>query len=82
MVDINGDELAALVDKGYLPQEVRDDGAAIKKAIEGVISDIVFELQSEPLLVYRVTGCMSIPPRSPTFPRANNSSSKLDIGKW
>jgi len=47
MVDINGDELAALVDKGYLPQEVRDDGAAIKKAIEGVISDIVFELQSE-----------------------------------
>ena len=47
MVDINGDELAALVDKGYLPQEVRDDGAAIKKAIEGVISDIVFELQCE-----------------------------------
>jgi hypothetical protein len=30
-----------------LAEEERDNGAAIKKAIEGVISDMVFELQSE-----------------------------------
>jgi hypothetical protein len=30
-----------------LSEEERDDGAAIKKAIEGVLSDLVFELQSE-----------------------------------
>jgi hypothetical protein len=30
-----------------LSEEERDDGAAIKKAIEGVISDMAFELQSE-----------------------------------
>ena len=33
--------------RGYLSEEERDNGAAIKKAIEGVISDLVFELQSE-----------------------------------
>ena len=30
-----------------MSEEERDNGAAIKKAIEGVISDLVFELQSE-----------------------------------
>ena len=33
--------------RGYLPEEERDNGSAIKKAIEGVLSDMVFELQSE-----------------------------------
>jgi hypothetical protein len=37
----------ALVARGYLSDEERDDGAAIKKAIEGVISNMAFELQSE-----------------------------------
>jgi hypothetical protein len=46
-VDVSQGELDALVVRGYLSEEERDDGAAIKKAIEGVISDIAFELQSE-----------------------------------
>jgi hypothetical protein len=46
-VDINQGECDALVVRGYLSEEERDDGAAIKKAIEGVLSDLVFELQSE-----------------------------------
>jgi hypothetical protein len=46
-VDINQSERDALVVRGYLSEEDRDNGAAIKKAIEGVISDMVFELQSE-----------------------------------
>jgi hypothetical protein len=37
-----------------LSEEDRDNGAAIKKAIEGVISDLVFELQSEPLSALEV----------------------------
>jgi hypothetical protein len=37
----------ALVVRGYLSEEEQDNGAAIKKAIECVISDMVFELQSE-----------------------------------
>jgi hypothetical protein len=32
--------------RGYLSEEERDDGAAIKKAIEGVISDMAFELRA------------------------------------
>jgi hypothetical protein len=46
-VDVNPNELDALVVRGYLPEEERGKGAAIKKAIEGAISDMVFELQSE-----------------------------------
>jgi len=46
-VDVNQSEVDALVVRGYLSEEERDNGAAIKKAIEGVISDMVFELQSE-----------------------------------
>jgi len=46
-VDINQSERDALVVGGYLSEEERDNGAAIKKAIEGVLSDLVFELQSE-----------------------------------
>ena len=46
-VDVNQSERDALVVRGYLSEEDRDNGAAIKKAIEGVLSDLVFELQSE-----------------------------------
>jgi hypothetical protein len=46
-VNINQSERDALVVRGYLSEEERDNRAAIKKAIEGVISDLVFELQSE-----------------------------------
>jgi hypothetical protein len=47
IVDVNQSERDALVVRGYLAEEERDNGAALKKAIEGVISDIAFELQSE-----------------------------------
>ena len=46
-MDINEDELGALVVRGYLAEEERGNSSAIKKAIEGVLSDMVFELQSE-----------------------------------
>ena len=46
-VDVSQSECDALVVRGYLSEEDRDNGAAIKKAIEGVLSDLVFELQSE-----------------------------------
>jgi hypothetical protein len=47
MVDVNHGEVDALIVRGYLAEEERNNGAAIKKAIEGVISDMAFELQSE-----------------------------------
>jgi hypothetical protein len=37
----------ALIFKGYLLEEDRDDAQAIKAAVEGVISDIAFDLQQE-----------------------------------
>ena len=37
----------ALVVRGYLSEEERDTGAALKKAIEAVLSDIELDLQSE-----------------------------------
>jgi hypothetical protein len=46
-VEVSQSEIAALEARGYFSEEERDDGAALKKAIEGVISDLVFELQSE-----------------------------------
>ena len=46
-VDVNQTERDALVVRGYLSEEDRDNGAAVKKAIECVISDMAFELQSE-----------------------------------
>jgi hypothetical protein len=46
-VDVSQSELDALVVRGHLPEEERDNGAAIKKAIEGLLSDLVFELQYE-----------------------------------
>jgi hypothetical protein len=38
-------DVTALVASGYLAQEERADGVAIKKAIETVISDIAFDLE-------------------------------------
>ena len=46
-MEVSQSERDALVVRGYLSEEERDNGAAIKMAIEGVISDMVFELQSE-----------------------------------
>ena len=45
MVDVSGTEVSALIAKGYLPEEVRSDPKAIKAAIEGVLSDMGFELE-------------------------------------
>jgi hypothetical protein len=44
---VSQSERDALVVRGYLSEEEPDNGAALKKAIEGVLSDMVFELQSE-----------------------------------
>jgi hypothetical protein len=46
-VDVNEGEVAALVARGYLPEEARGDPVAIKGAIEGLISDLAFELEQE-----------------------------------
>ena len=46
-VHVNKDELAALVVRGYLSEEDRDNGAALKRAIEAVLSDIELDLQYE-----------------------------------
>ena len=46
-MDVNEGEVAALVARGYLPEEARGDAMAIKAAIEVVISDMAFEQQQE-----------------------------------
>jgi len=46
-VDVNEGEVAALVARGYLPEEACGDPVAIKAAIEIVISDLAFELEQE-----------------------------------
>jgi hypothetical protein len=47
LVDVSEGDVAALVTMGYLAEEASQDPAAIKGAIEGVIADLVFELESE-----------------------------------
>jgi hypothetical protein len=47
LVDVNQGELDALVVGGYLPEHERGNGAALKKAIEAVLSDIELDLLSE-----------------------------------
>jgi hypothetical protein len=47
MVDVNQGELDALIVRGYLAEEERGSSAALKEAIEAVLSDIELELQSE-----------------------------------
>jgi hypothetical protein len=46
-VYVNESEVGALVARGYLAEEARGDPVAIKAAIEGVISDLAFELEQE-----------------------------------
>ena len=46
-VEVSQSERDALFVRGYLAEEERDNGTALKKAIEAVLSDLVFELQSE-----------------------------------
>ena len=46
-MSVNEQELSALIFKGYLPEEDRNDAQAIKAAVEGVISDIAFDLHQE-----------------------------------
>jgi hypothetical protein len=48
-VEMNDLEISTLVAKGYLPEEARSDGKAIKSAIEAVISDLVFDLEQQVL---------------------------------
>jgi hypothetical protein len=47
VVDVRRGEHAALVVRGYLTEEERGSSAALKKAIEAVLSDIELDLQSE-----------------------------------
>jgi hypothetical protein len=47
MVEVSQVGRDASIVRGYLGEDERDQSAAIKKAIEGVLSDLVFELQSE-----------------------------------
>jgi hypothetical protein len=47
MVDVNQSERDALVVRGYLAEEERGNGTALKKAIEAVLSDIELDLQFE-----------------------------------
>jgi hypothetical protein len=46
-LDVSEGNVAALVARSYLPEEASRDPAAIKDAIEGVIADMVFELEAE-----------------------------------
>jgi hypothetical protein len=46
-VDVNQGEVDALVLRGYFSEDQRGDVDSIKKAIEVVLSDMAFELQSE-----------------------------------
>jgi hypothetical protein len=47
IVDVSALEISALVVSGYLPEEAKGDPKVIKAAIEGVISDMAFELEQE-----------------------------------
>ena len=40
-------KISALVVRGYLPEEAKSDPKVIKAAIEGLISDMAFELEQE-----------------------------------
>ena len=46
-VDVSEADVAALVARSYLPDDASHDSAAIKAAIEGLIGDLVFELEAE-----------------------------------
>jgi hypothetical protein len=46
-VDVRQGELDALVARGYLSEGERDNGTALKNAIEAVLSDVELDLQFE-----------------------------------
>jgi hypothetical protein len=46
-VHVNKSNLEALIARGHLSEGASQDPAAIKAAIEGVISDVVFEVEAE-----------------------------------
>ena len=46
-MDVSGSDLEALIARGHLPEEASQDPAAIKAAIEGVIADMIFEMEAE-----------------------------------
>jgi hypothetical protein len=46
-IDVSQSERDALVVRGYLSEEDGDNGAALKRAIEAVLSDIELDIQSE-----------------------------------
>jgi hypothetical protein len=46
-VDVSQSERDALMVRGYLSEGERDNGVALKKAIEAVLSDIELDVQSE-----------------------------------
>ena len=46
-VEVSDGDVAALVDRGYLAEDASRDSAAIKAAIEGLIADVAFELETE-----------------------------------
>jgi hypothetical protein len=47
LVDVSEGDVAALVARGHLPEEASRDPAAIKAAVEGLMADVVFELEAE-----------------------------------
>ena len=47
LVDVNETDVAALVSRSYLPEEASRDPSAIKAAIEGLMADVGFELETE-----------------------------------
>jgi hypothetical protein len=53
---MNDLEILALVTKGYLAGEARNDPKAIKAAIEALISDLAFELGQQ---AFRASGSCS-----------------------
>jgi hypothetical protein len=55
-VEMNDLEISALVTKGYLAGEARNDPNAIKAAIETLVSDLAFELEQQ---AFRASGSRS-----------------------
>lgn len=47
LVNVSEDDVTAPVARSYLPEEASRDPAAIKAAVEGLVADVVFELETE-----------------------------------
>ena len=63
-VEVSQSEVAALEARCYFSEEERNNGTAIKKAIEGVLSDIELDVQSETAQRSRARGCSVLPPNA------------------